>query len=99
MSNDKLQCWVGPEFTELAPLENSISSELSYDRSTYTHLKSTDVMDILADGRDVVVKGVALTSKLQITILDALAFAYETEGCHIPVMDLHEARRAILGDL
>jgi hypothetical protein len=96
MSDNKLQRWVGPELTELAPLENSISSELSYDGITYTQLKGTDVRDILAEDRDVVVKGLVLTSKQRATILESLHFAGNTESCDIALCDIDDAMRGMM---
>lgn len=96
MPNDKLTRWVGPPPTELAPLENSISSELSYGAVTYTQLREPDIRDILAEGRDVVVKGLNLSRKVRATILEALMFAYEQES-NIDINDIDEAKRALMG--
>jgi hypothetical protein len=69
---DKLTPWQGPPLTELAPLQNSISNELSNSRNTYVNLLEPDIRDILAEGREVVVRGMQLDRKVVATILEAL---------------------------
>lgn len=91
---NKLQRWSGPEPVELAPLRNSISSELSYDGITYTPLERQDVQDIISEGRELRVQGLALTDKQRMTILDSVQFAFE-QGA-ISGMDADSVRRTIL---
>jgi hypothetical protein len=93
--SDKMQRWQGPPLTELAPLENSISNKLSNSRNTFVDLREPDIRDILAEGRDVVVRGLVLTPQQRGTILAALQFASETEGCDIELNLIDSAIQAL----
>jgi hypothetical protein len=96
MSDTKLTLWQGPPLTELAPLQNSISNELSYDGITYTPISRQEMRDIISEGRDVRVSGTTLSNRQRLTLLDALAYCSESEGCKISLADIDSARRSIL---
>jgi hypothetical protein len=96
MSDTKLTSWQGPTLTELAPLQNSISNELSYDGITYTPISRQEMRDIISEGRDVRVSGTTLSNRQRLTLLDALTYCSESEGCEISLEDIDSARRSIL---
>jgi hypothetical protein len=96
MSDTKLTSWQGPPLTELAPLQNSISNELSYDGITYTPISRQEMRDIISEGREVRVSGTTLSNRQRLTLLDALTYCSESEGCLISLEDMVSARHAIL---